>query len=86
MPDLTHLTHDEDRWVPDPHLIGKRLYHTGNGKTYQIFGFCWLGDTDRWGYLHAEVRLDGLPGVTIARPMAHLDGRRSNGERRYTFL
>ncbi len=83
---LTYLTHDEDRWLPDMNFIGRKLLHRGNGKTYVVTGYCWLGETDRWGFLHSEIREDGFPGVTIARPMSHISGDRSNGEPRYLII
>lgn len=62
-------------------LLGSRITHTGNGKTYVILGFVWNGAMDEWMYLHAEVgKLNGTP---IVRPLAHLHGKRSNGELRY---
>lgn len=63
--------------------IGQKLQHTGNGKTYVIQGFCWLGADDLWGYIHSEIRADGLPGVPIVRPMEHIQGNKSDGQRRY---
>lgn len=83
MSDLTLKTPDSTGGTPDQSLIGLRLLHLGNGKTYLISGFCWLGEVDEWGYLHAEVRDDGLPGVPIARPLHHISGCRSNGQPRY---
>lgn len=84
--ELTLLTMDSDRWLPSVDLIGTRLVHLGNGKTYQITGFTWLGESDLWGYLHHELRDDGLQGLTVARPLSHISGDRSNGERRYHIL
>lgn len=84
-PPLTLNLPDSKRFVPARELIGRVLRHTGNGNLYQIHGFCWLGESDEWGYLHSEVREDGVPGVTIARPLSHLSGCRSNGDPRYVF-
>lgn len=65
---------------PSPRLIGGTMRHTGNGKTYVIIGYVWLGEADRWGYLH---RAQGEMGPLIARPISHLDGYRSGGQTRY---
>lgn len=68
---------------PPEDLIGTLLKHTGNGKTYQITGSVWLGETDQWGYLH---RAMGERGPMIARPLSHIKGTRSNGQRRYVEI
>ena len=86
MTDLTYTTPDSTNASPDPELIGTRLLHLGRMSVYQITGFCWLGGLDEWGYLHHEVRGDGLNGPTIARPMHHIGGNRSNGKPRYGVL
>ena len=86
MADLTYNTKDSTGLVPDDSLIGVKLLHLGRMSVYHIDGFCWLGENDEWGYLHHEVRGDGLNGPTIARPMHHLLGTRSNGEPRYRVL
>jgi len=83
MSSLTHNTQDSHGLVPNNELIGKRLLHLGRMSVYQITGFCWLGASDEWGYLHHEVRGDGLNGPTIARPLAHIDGVKSDGKPRY---
>ena len=83
MSQLTYSTPDAHGSVPDNGLIGAMLFHLGCQRFYQITGFCWLGESDEWGYLHHEVRDDGLTGPTVARPMSHLHGTRSNGEPRY---
>ena len=83
--ELTYFTPDKNDWLPRVDLVGLQLIHHGNGKTYQITGFCWLGATDEWGFIHAELRSDGRTGIPLARPLSHIDGQRSNGERRYTI-
>lgn len=84
--DLTLNTPDKNGLSPVSSMIGVRLQHTGNKKVYVITGFCWLGDSDEWGYLHSQiVRDDGLPGVTIARPFSHIYGKRSDGSPRYVI-
>lgn len=65
---------------PPEDLAGTILKHAGNGKTYQITGLVWLGETDRWGYLHRAV---GEHGPMIARPLSHIKGSRRNGAPRY---
>jgi len=85
-PPLTYHTTDVDGRTPNFLLIGQRLKHNGNGKTYLIHGFCFMGATDEWGFLHSELRDDGVPGVTLARPLNHIMGKRSNGELRYELL
>lgn len=62
-------------------LIGTRITHTGNGKTYVIMAFVWNGERDEWMYLHSEVGKLGV--MSIVRPLSHLKGKRSNGELRY---
>lgn len=71
---------DDFSTSPSPRLIGGTMRHTGNGKIYIILGYVWLGETDRWGYLH---RARGEMGPMIARPMSHLEGTRSDGSPRY---
>jgi hypothetical protein len=84
MTDLhTHRTADTHGRTPDWEMVGMQLLHSDNGKTYIIIGFCWLGETDEWAYLHYEIRPDGLPGVALARPIAHVHGLRDNGQLRY---
>lgn len=68
---------------PPEDLTGMVLRHTGNGKTYQITGSVWLGETDKWGYLH---RAMGERGPVIARPLSHIKGKRRNGEPRYEIM
>lgn len=85
-PELTYETPDVDRWKPDDNLLGVKLLHLGNRKTYIVVGFAWMGATDHWGFLHQEVRPDGQRGVMLCRPMSHIGGERSNGERRYHVL
>lgn len=72
---------DDFSTSPSPRLIGGTMRHNGNGKTYVILGYVWLGETDRWGYLHRAV---GEMGPLIARPMRHLEGNMSTGGPRYT--
>lgn len=86
MTDLTYTTEDSVGETPNDQLIGTKLLHLGRMSVYQIIGFCWLGATDEWGYLHHEVRGDGLNGPIIARPLHHLRGTRSNGEPRYSLV
>lgn len=81
-PPLTPQHIDDDLYSAQyiiPH-IGKTMTHTGNGKQYVIIGYAWIGTSDRWGYLHREV---GVDGVTICRPFHELCGRRDNGSPRY---
>jgi len=58
--------------IADPRLIGKVITHRGNNKTYRITGFCWLGETDEWGFLHSE----DAEAVVCCRPMRHLNRER----------
>lgn len=81
---LNYMTIDANaQWItPELEaLIGTRITHTGNGKTYVIMAFVWNGATDEWMYLHAEVGKLGI--ISIVRPLSHLKGKRSNGEARY---
>lgn len=80
---LTYLHEDSDKRVPNPILIGMQLRHQGNKKLYIITGFCWMGATDQWGFLHAEWTETGVAGVPLVRPLEHLFGYRENGEVRY---
>ena len=80
---LTYLHEGSDNRVPHPILIGMQLRHLGNQKLYVITGFCWMGATDEWGFLHAEWTPSGVPGVPLVRPLSHILGKRSNGEARY---
>jgi hypothetical protein len=86
MTKLTYNIPDSVGRVPQDDLIGTKLLHLGRMSVYQIVGFCWLGATDEWGYLHHELQGTGLNGPTIARPLSHLTGTRSNGEPRYKVL
>lgn len=74
---------DDFNTPPDPHMIGRSMRHTGNGKTYVILGYVWNGETDKWNYLH---RAAGEDGPIITRPLSHLAGVRRNGENRYEFF
>lgn len=85
-PPLNFNLEDRMNFQPDHRMIGWKLIHRGNGKLYVITGFCWLGASDEWGYLHAEWRDDGMPGVTIVRPFSHISGRRPNGDLRYDIV
>lgn len=82
---LTLQTPDVNDEVPDISWFGRRMRHSGNGKTYIVVGFAWMGETDQWGFLHREY--DTAGAVMLCRPLAHMDGARpSNGERRYEVL
>lgn len=80
MKELTFNTPDVNGYVPDFSLLGRCFKHTGNGKFYRPTGFVWLGETDEWGFKH--VRVDPCP-IEFCRPISHLTGNRSNGEKRY---
>lgn len=67
-------------------LIGRRFVHSGNGKTYELVGFSWLGETDEWGFVMSRVTDDGLVAPPITRPLEHLTGDRSDGTPRYRAL
>lgn len=83
-PDVHGLTVDSPEMMS---LMDNRMVHSGNGKTYQIVGFVWMGATDEWGYAHSAVTEDGsLVAPTIVRPLAHLTGKRDNGELRYKVV
>ncbi len=85
-PPLNYLTGDSTGTRPDGWFIGLELKHLGNERIYRIVGFAWMGATDEWGFLHHEVRGDGLDGVMLCRPLSHIEGNRSNGERRYSYF
>ena len=80
MANLTHRTLDSTGKRTDASLVGKIIQHTGNKKTYVITGFAWNGEDDRWVFLHHVL---GDSNVTIARPLDHLTGLRSDGLPRY---
>lgn len=81
---LTLQTLDSNDQPPLLGLVGRRLVHTGNGRVYIIQSFAWMGATDEWGFIHAE---EGNPdAVPLCRPQSHIDGNRSNGERRYVMI
>lgn len=82
---LTYSTPDIHGDVPQWAWVGDRLKHSGNGKTYRVTGFAWMGATDEWGFIHVEDG-SGPMGVSLCRPMSHRDGVRDNGERRYEAL
>lgn len=81
---LDYATPDANGYVPDQNLIGERLRHLGNGKTYVVTGFSWLGATDEWGFCHHREPPD--VAVSITRPVSHLGGNRANEEPRYERL
>lgn len=86
-PTLTYFTPDSTGAIPDFKMIGKSLLHLGNGKTYMITGFAWLGELDEWGFTHVATDLNGgFTGVVLCRPLHHINGVRSNGEPRYEVL
>jgi hypothetical protein len=68
-------------YVPDLSLKGTRWVHQGNGYTYEIDGFAWNGEIDRWMFTHH--RVDVLNGITYLRTPENFFGRRSNGKVRY---
>lgn len=78
---LTVYNYDANGERPNAGIIGMGLRHTGTGKTYYVVDFVWLGESDQWGYLH---RAEGE--ALIARPLAHLTGRRANGDIRYEVV
>lgn len=71
-------TSDKDGYVPDTAIIGRLYRHSGNGHTYEIIGFVFLGDTDQWAVLHCRVDCD----VTFSRTVENFFGLR-NGKPRY---
>lgn len=77
---FSYETRDVDNRTADLSLVGQKIRHTGNGKTYVITGLAWMGDTDEWGYVHLSPE-----GVQCCRPMRHLNGQRDNGMQRYIF-
>ena len=74
---------DEKGFTPsaDRTLIGQQLVHSGNGKTYTILDFVWMGATDEWGFLH---RAAGENGPLLCRPLSQLTGNREDGTPRYS--
>lgn len=79
MTDFNLSTPDSVGLIPNAKLLQQKVTHTGNGKTYTVIGFAWLGASDEWGYVHIADMLDPY----IVRPLSHLIGTRSNGEHRY---
>jgi len=77
--DLT--TPDTDGYIPDLRLFGSKWRHAGNGLTYEITGFVFFGDEDRWAVIH---RRDGAP-VMFSRTVRNFFGQRGN-EPRYTVV
>jgi hypothetical protein len=80
---LTFETPDAAWYTPDPSLIGQRIRHSGNGKTYVITAFEWMGATDEWGYRHHDIDVPEAGAVSIVRPISHLTGYREDGTERY---
>lgn len=70
---LDMLTADKHGFIPNPSLIGVPFKHSGNGKTYTITGYVWLGDTDEWAVTHT--RSDSP--VTFSRTVANFFGDRA---------
>lgn len=60
------------------HIVGGYVIHSGNDKTYTVVGIQWMGATDEWAFAHISPE-----GIMCCRPLGHLYGRRSNGDRRY---
>lgn len=83
MAELTHNTKDAAGYVASmhTHLIGALLKHQGNGRTYIITGFAWMGATDEWGFVHHEA--GNAFGVTIIRPISHVEGLMADNRARY---
>lgn len=80
---LTQTTPDTNGYVPDRALLGEKITHSGNGRTYLITAFEWMGAMDEWGYRHHDVNLPRLSAVDIVRPISHLTGFREDGTERY---
>lgn len=82
---LSHDTVDANGWKASGSVkIGQRLEHLGNKKVYVVKGYCWLGETDTWGFRAAEE--NNSAAVDIVRPLEHLYGNRSDGAKRYNWL
>lgn len=75
-------TVDRLGYTPLDGLRGVLLRHVTTQKTYVVTGFCWLGQTDEWGFTHKEWPLS-LMGVEFVRPMSHLRSRTLSGSVRF---
>jgi hypothetical protein len=84
---LTYATVDSHGFSPHADTLtpmpGVHMRHNGNGHTYVITGFAWLGENDLWGFLHRDVSYDS---PMLCRPMSHIYGYRADGSQRYVIL
>lgn len=79
---LTHRVPDIHGNVPNMAWVNSRIRHSGNGKTYVVTGFAWMGATDEWGFVHHEFGV-GPGAVLLCRPLSHMNGNRDDGTKRY---
>lgn len=83
---LTLRTPDSNGEIPDPAFIGQMLRHNKRGKMYMVLEYCWMGETDTWGFIHKEVAAPYPGSLAIVRPISHLKGVTKDGKSRYSFL
>lgn len=65
------------------YLVGKK-YRYKNGKTYQVTGFSWNADTDKWMVTHHEVLENG--GLHIVPISRSIEGFLGGTPPRYTHI
>jgi len=79
---LMLLTKDKAGETPPTRYLNSIWRHTGNKKVYTLMMFCWLGETDRWGFIMTT----DDSNVPVVRPLEHLLGNRSDGSKRYELI
>jgi hypothetical protein len=70
-------TPDVDGYVPDLSLIGSGWRHSGNQQIYEIVGFVFFGDEDRWAVIHRRTGIE----VNFSRTVRNFMGMRGAAKR-----
>ncbi len=81
-PHFSHRTLDVHGKPAPMDLFDESFRHLGNGHTYTVVGFVWLGDTDEWGIKHK--RNGSL--VECVRSVSNFFGNRGNGQKRFEHI
>lgn len=59
-------------------LVGHKFKHAKRIQTYEVIGYCWMGDTDEWGVLHSY-----LDAVVYCRSARNFLGDIRPGKKRF---